>query len=267
MDQQFATLDYHLQFDYVRPLIDRNYELARQFKLLLTASNDDIRGIKTIADKLIDATFLSGMQTWKGALVGYDSTTNSGLLRGWNRAVFLSPTKVFNLSDASAIQQQWDYFDAHQAMTVNFIMKWLNLNDQLSVQGRQHQARALLDEWYNNRKAQLALLRGNSRLVDRLPVVRGDAIVNDDTRLMALPPRCVVDKTHPVMWFIEVSLPLPNRAQYYSFYGHYVYWRKYPRRNVVEDRLAILFRTITSWPSSLLIAEEVQQTLRTPSLG
>jgi hypothetical protein len=234
MDHQFADLDYKTQFGYVRPLIDRNLEIARQFTLLLQASQDDARGLRDrISEKLFDGDYLSGLQTWKGALLGYDAQSSSGLIRGFSHAVYLRTKPMFGVElmnpmygpdDAIAIQQQWDYFDAQQAMTVNFLVEQINLIPNLSAEGRIHQQRALIEEWTNIRQAQLALLRGCASPADDFPIIDGDQITYRRTMLPALPPNCAIDKKSNKMWYLTLTeaftLP-PTASQFFAIFDRY----------------------------------------------
>ena len=131
---------------------------------------------------------------------------------------------MYGPDDAMAIQQQWNYFDAQQAMTVNFLVEQINLIPNLSAEGRLRQQRALIEEWTNIRQAQLALLRGCASPADDFPIIDGDLITYRRTMLPAPPPNCAIDKKSNKMWYLTLTEPFtlpPTASQFFAIFDGY----------------------------------------------
>lgn len=200
---ELTQMQYDAAYASVAPLIARNQTLNDKYSYLLKTSPSNAFATKVeIGLLLVDPDYQAGLHTWHNAMVGANGHTS--LIAALSRAVF-NKQPIFNQQQASLIQQYWDYFDAHQALTVSYLM------DHLNNTKRHDDALNLLSTWYDNRTAQLALVRGGTRAVDVFPKASGKTVVTQQTPMNALPKSSLYSKSTGYVWFTNPLGPLPGR--------------------------------------------------------
>ncbi len=159
LGKQLSQLEYDLALQPVLKMIDTNTTLARLFNDTLSMKAPaDIARVVDEAVELIDREYLGAVETWNNALVGVANKTS--LIKSWGVSVYKNHSSVFTgsifgLNEAQAIQSQWDYFDAQQALSVMYLIEYQN------KKGLKPTAMRIFNDWQNNRKVQLSLLYAN----------------------------------------------------------------------------------------------------------
>jgi hypothetical protein len=149
-----ADVMYDVSVTGVLGLINVNTTLNDAFRTLLMAEPEEQLKIReSITSELEKLT--TGGATWDNCLRGGSGQT--GLIEGWGRKVRANSADWFSPGSASAIQSQWDYYDAQQALTVAYLVELHNLREEPTM------ARRALETWSENRKLQLGMLRGTLR--------------------------------------------------------------------------------------------------------
>jgi hypothetical protein len=203
LSSELTQMQYDQAYAQVQPLISQNKHLNEKFKYLLTASKENVKKTKIeIAFAIENTTYQSGIETWHDVLTGANGQTS--LIRAGSRAVF-NKQSIFNRRQAQIIQQYWEYFDAQQALTVSYLV------DLLNATNRRDEAGTLISQWYTNRDAQLAKIRGCVAPVDLFPKIRGTAVVEQRTALNALPQGTLYSKATSLMWCTESFGPMPGK--------------------------------------------------------
>lgn len=127
----------------------------------MTASKENVQKTKIdIAMAINDPNNQSGLETWHDVLTGANGQTS--LIRASSRAVFKKQS-IFNQRQVQIVQEYWEYFDAQQALTVSYLIDFLNATE------RHDETRTLISRWYRNRDAQLAEIRGCAAPIDVFP--------------------------------------------------------------------------------------------------
>jgi hypothetical protein len=206
---RLSQLAYDVAIKPVQTLIDRNTALGGMFKALLVAAPAEVAAKKQDIAALMDGDFLQGLATWNSALCG--SSGQTGLLRAWNAAVgyrdlpSAGQALLFGADASKAVQDQWDYLDAQQAMTVNFLVEHFNAT------GQPLQARQTVTDWSRNRQAQLGLLRGAVRPTDTFATIdENGQPVTVETPVKVLPPFTIVSLKSAMMWYLKIGAAVPQ---------------------------------------------------------
>jgi hypothetical protein len=155
MQKGQSQIDYDTNVKPVQRLIDKNDSLLAAYKTLAQVSGDEANQERATIAKLQDSDFLQALETWNDALSGVSSQTP--LIAAWNSRVRYYYAPLFGPAAAKDIQDWWDLFDSHQALSVNFLVHYYYATNEPT------QARTTFATWLNNRTRQLALLRGGTR--------------------------------------------------------------------------------------------------------
>lgn len=154
-------------------------------------------------DKLNDYIFKNlvqgGLQSWHSSLYG-TVTRDSSLLVLWGKIARQVKSNVYDASQADAIETQWEYFDSQQARSVAYIVEYMR-----STPGYESSIVPTLNLWRANRKLQMALLKGNSKMNDVFYYPQDSVLVSETTPLNALPPSTIIDKTTNQMWYQGIA--------------------------------------------------------------
>jgi hypothetical protein len=209
---ELTQMQYDAAFARVEPLIVRNKHLNEKFRYLLSASSGAVGPTKVdILLAIADPNYQSGLATWNDALMGTNGLTS--LIVALSRAVF-NKQQIFNQKQATLVQQYWDYIDAHQALTVSYIVDYLNATK------RHDETTTLISTWYSNRAAQIALLRGVTRDVDVFPTIDGKTVSDVRTPLNALPKSTLYSRSTGFMWFTQPLGPAPGNILSWASYSN-----------------------------------------------
>jgi hypothetical protein len=158
MQKGQSQIDYDTNVKPVQRLIDKNDSLLAAYRTLAQVSGDEAAQVRLTIAKLQDSDFLQALETWNDALSGVSSQT--ALIASWNSRVRYHYAPLFGQDSAKDIQDWWDLFDAHQALSVNFLIHYYYATNEPT------QARTTFATWLENRTRQLALLRGGTRQQD-----------------------------------------------------------------------------------------------------
>jgi hypothetical protein len=158
MQKGQSQIDYDTNVKPVQRLIDKNDSLLAAYRTLAQVSGDEADQERATIAKLQDSDFLQALETWNDALCGVSSQTS--LIASWNSRVRYHYAPLFGQDSAKDIQDWWDLFDAHQALSVNFLIHYYYATNEPT------QARTTFATWLENRTRQLALLRGGTRQQD-----------------------------------------------------------------------------------------------------
>jgi hypothetical protein len=203
MDTQLSALKYNVAYTSVQRLVADNAFLGKAFASLLKAGKQEADNSRIEIDHYIAANLLAGPDTWHQALSGLGGQT--GLLEAWSKAVFQKASGWFGPSQAKAIQDQWDYFDSQQALTVNYLVEHYNLNKEPQA------AKDLLRSWAANRRAQIFMLRGAQRRSDTFTTIDDAGRATEvGTGVKILPPCTLIRNS--LMW----CLAIPPRIQQFD---------------------------------------------------
>jgi hypothetical protein len=184
-----SELSYDVAVAPLTNLIEVNGTLQRLFSNLLKLTDkDQIKDLKAEINDLIKNNLETAVATWHNHLAGASGQTS--VINAWGRAVYRHHTPVFGQAGAQAIQSQWDYFDAQQALSVMYLVNYYN------EKGQQPLAIDTINDWQRNRKQQILLLRANVTLQDQIYslVEAGDGKYRHDTTnlyLRHLPPEVI----------------------------------------------------------------------------
>ena len=205
-----SKLSYDVAVGQVQPLIDLNGTLTDSYAALLRAAPGEVDGARADILALTDATLLKGPRTWHNALVGGSGQT--GLIEAWGRDVFNAHAKWYAADAARAMQTQWNYLDAQQAMTVNFLVEHLNATHQRA------KAIETLRQWHRNRGEQAAKLRGMVDAVLPYATIGADGqIVTGGFGVRHLPPYVAISVPTNIMWCLVVGAPVAQGADEAAF--------------------------------------------------
>ena len=158
-----------------------------------------------------DASYLNGIETWNDVLLGVAGRT--GLLKAWGAAVLSRSKPYYGPVEPKGggprmVQAQWDYFDAQQALTANFLITYLRGTGEVPT------ANAMHKRWMQNRTAQIRSLRGGVLAVDRFPEkIEGVLVYYLVTQLNALPNEVILHATRSgawLMWYRRAGDAIPQ---------------------------------------------------------
>ena len=164
VDQIKKQLDQVIYNNAVAPLlqmISQNGHLQGRFKDLLSMTNqDEINETKKEIRDSIYINFAVGasVELWNNCLIGLAG--NTSVIHALGKLIYNQNSSVFGPGAAKAIQTQWDYFDAHQAFTVMFLV------DYYHDRAEPDSARSAINTWQQHRKAQLLSLHANTKAYD-----------------------------------------------------------------------------------------------------
>ena len=196
--KQLTKLSYDVAAANIRELIVLNGSLTDSYKALLATAPDGIEGAKQDIQDLSGKDLLLGLNAWHDAMVG--SSGQTGLIEAWGKDVHAANMDWHGPPAARAMQAQWDYLDAQQAMTVNFMVEHFNAGKQYA------KARETLRQWHANREKQVRLLRGmKDGFVGFTTLDANDQVVSGRFGVNQLPPNCAVATGTGIMWFLTVS--------------------------------------------------------------
>ncbi len=211
LEQGLSVLNYSDALAPVLPLIAANRSILAKYNVLINGSPlpAEVDVIKGVIKGLITPVYQSGLETLHAAIVG--SSTQLGLIQSWSNLVRLKGSPLFfTYADAQRIQQQWDFIDGHQALVAT------TLSDYYKARGAPTLAKSVIQTWYDNRAAQLALLRGCTNRADvfvqavmlpgnQPPDWNAPQSYSVTTPLNYVPQRTMVDKSRPLMWYTLAS--------------------------------------------------------------
>ena len=186
-------------------MIAANDTLKDRFKDLLALKDQkQIDATKKLITDLIHSDLLKALATWNNCLMGGANQTS--VIKAWGTAVYTHYYPVFGPDAAKAIQAQWDFVDAQQALSVMYLVEYYN------EQGMPESAFSTINEWQQNRKAQLALLCATIKASDSVYTLTkaSDGKYSqtwDVFALRALPPGII--KVGDLLWSQNIVLQLP----------------------------------------------------------
>jgi TAT (twin-arginine translocation) pathway signal sequence len=226
LQAELSQMQYDQSYSAVGKLVATNLTIFRMLQSLLKVDAKknpaQVRDLKAKIQALVQGSdYQTGPQLWHDALVGANGQTS--LLRAWGAAVFNQQgLSIFDASQAAKIQARWDCFDAQQAMTVWCVVEGYN-------SGRVPQpdlANATLDAWWENRKAQLRVLRGGVKTTDTFAEVLNGKSVLVTTKLNCLPPDTLYSKATGKLWMLTPYGPVNTADDYGPFFTAYMAWLK-----------------------------------------
>lgn len=214
MNRQLADLSYDVNVKPVQELMNTNRTILDRLKIRARLEDpDEQQSTDDEIAQLINGRLQSAVATWHDALTGESGQT--GLIKTINRAAWAHYAPSFGPTNSSAatgprrVQQSWDLFDAHQALSVNFLVAAL-LGEQPEV------AQSTYLQWLDNRRTQLSLLRGCVRRRETLFLCNGesDQLVRETIDLNALPPNTLLVQQAGYwrMWYAKVGTPIKQPA-------------------------------------------------------
>lgn len=215
----------------VKPLIDINKTISSELLNLAQFPAPDINSENTrrmvLQEYIRTNLVLGGMQKWSSSIIG-TPTTDNGLLIKWGKIINAQSAEFFDENASKQIQDQWDYLDTEQARSLRFIVDYKNTHSDLYSR-----AETLNDikTWKDNRKTQMALLRGTRRAVDLSYSDIAGVATEVKTSLLNLPENTAIDKKKMVMW-IKTRL-----------------------RTLYEDNLGMLNSTGTGFPAGYVLSD------------
>jgi hypothetical protein len=194
MQKGQSQIDYDTNVKPVQRLIDKNDSLLAAYRTLAQVSGDEAAQERATIAKLQDSDFLQGLETWNDALCGVSSQTS--LIASWNSRVRYHYAPLFGQDSAKDIQDWWDLFDAHQALSVNFLIHYYYATNEPT------QARTTFATWLENRARQLALLRGGTRQQDTGYKFdpKTCQLSRSTVQLSALPPKVICHLLDNQLW-------------------------------------------------------------------
>lgn len=202
MTAQNSKLSYDLIFGRVAPLITQNEVLWGWYKRIANATSQDMfdEAKRQFRRKLHDYDLEANAKAWNTALQG--SFNSTGLIAAWSQAIFATHP-LFGANAAAILQDSWNRFDAEQSRTMMFLVEKMNDSKaQLFVP-------EFLDTWRQNRRQQLALLRGMKSPVDTpFSYISGTGTnavaVAETVPLLTLPVNTAIDTRLSLMWYTTV---------------------------------------------------------------
>ena len=202
--RSLSQLSYDLAASQVQDLIKLNSYLNRTFKQLARSTPQTMQAVKREIRQSLSGPLLLGLETWHAALCGLNGKT--GMIEAWNRDVYNSCGALFGWDQATAIQQNWDFVDAQQAMTVAYLVE--HLNDT----GQKELVRSTLEQWRVNRFEQLVRLRGVTNMWDEWPKYdsAGRRVGNWLLRLSFFPKDVIITTKNKIMWHLQIGPEVPQ---------------------------------------------------------
>jgi hypothetical protein len=200
-----SQLSYDLAIQPLDPLIAANDTLKQRFKDLLALTDQkQIDQTKKLITDIIHNDLLEALATWNNCLMGGANQTS--VIKAWGTAVYTHYYPVFGPDAAKAIQAQWDFIDAQQALSIMYLVEYYN------EQGMPESAYNTINQWQQNRKAQLALLCAAVNVSDQVyTLTKGSdgkySQTWDTFALRALPPGII--KVGDWLWSQDIVLQLP----------------------------------------------------------
>jgi hypothetical protein len=204
-------MSYDNNFSPLLKLIETNSTLVQLYSDWI-ADGAKVKSpyIGTI-NKFYNASYLNGIETWNDVLLGVAGKT--GLLKAWGAAVLSRSKPYYGPVEPKGggprmVQAQWDYFDAQQALTANFLITYLRGTGEVPT------ANAMHKRWMQNRTAQIRSLRGGVLAVDRFPEkTEGVLVYYLVTQLNALPNEVILHATRGgawLMWYRRAGDAIPQ---------------------------------------------------------
>lgn len=197
--KSLSQLTYDLAASQVQDLIVLNTSLKVRMRQLASSSLQTAEAAKRDVRAYLTGSLQLGMETWHAALCGLNGKT--GMIEAWNRDVYAGCGGLFGWEQAVAIQQNWDYLDAQQAMTVSYFVEHLNDSGQRDL------VRPTLAQWESNRAEQLVRLRGVARVWDEWPKPSGGTTLR---ALSFLPKDVLISPGTNRMWHLEIGPEVPQ---------------------------------------------------------
>ena len=200
-----SQLSYDLAIQPLDPLIAANDTLKQRFKDLLALTDQkQIDQMKKLITDIIHNDLLEALATWNNCLMGGANQTS--VIKAWGTAVYTHYNPVFGPAAAQSIQAQWDFVDAQQALSVMYLVEYYN------EQGLPESAYNTINEWQQNRKAQLSLLCATTQTMDSTYTLNkgSDGKVFQTWAVFALrslPPGII--KVGDLFWSQNIVLQLP----------------------------------------------------------
>ena len=191
-----------------------NQHVSDQLRFISTLADTDGQ-IQNNLDEYIENSLKTTdlMAAWSLALRGGANPTG-GLIIRWNRVVTAERLDVFDETEAQRIQTHWDWYDGMQSQTLLYIMDYKRSKpDKYSSASMTFE----IDSLRLERLAQMAVLRGQVRLIDIYPRQTKDGdVTNDSTHNdHYLPPDTVIDRTTgATMWMRK---PIVSNDNFLTF--------------------------------------------------
>jgi hypothetical protein len=128
---------------------------------------------------------------------------NTSIIKAWGVVVY-NNNPLFGLAASQAIQKNWEWFDAQQAMTMNYLVERCNSSSLSRLVPEK------MERWRAYRLDQLALLRGMVKTTDihysiDVQTQRASSYL---TLLKILPAGVLIDLETQVMWALNVGSPV-----------------------------------------------------------
>jgi hypothetical protein len=211
LNLKFGQLDYDEVTNPIEPIISLNGALnikngALNIKYKNLASSTDLAEIRSLKEEIRTALYGpndldAAMETWHNSMCGFNG--NTSIIKAWGVVVY-NNNPLFGLAASQAIQKNWEWFDAQQAMTMNYLVERCNSSNLSRLVPEK------MERWRAYRLDQLALLRGMVKTTDihysiDVQTQRASSYL---TLLKVLPAGVLIDLETQVMWALNVGSPV-----------------------------------------------------------
>ena len=155
MNEQLTAAKYDTVVLTVQDMVVANKLMMGDYEAMAKAKTvAELKGKQAdFRDRLQNYDLEGHMEKWDSSLRGLLGT--NGLIVSWNKAVYAS-NHFFGPAASASIRSHWHHFDTEQSRTVMFFVEKLNDQDKKS------KVPVVLERWRQNRRKQIALLRGMS---------------------------------------------------------------------------------------------------------